>query len=195
MTMQNREKQGERIRNLQREMDQLSNPSENRNAPVRSIASGSSRVDRERLLQNKERHKQLFIQRRHTFYETFTVEQQEQLEQEMQKWPCYRVGIPLPGIHSKIIKILGLAHGSSTSHEIVQQWLESVGWSIVGRHSWVDETGTVWGPSPYSEVPDQPFPYSRGFYDKNHDLWLLNKDDPCYPTFRIQDELLNLKSA
>lgn len=147
-----------------------------------SVEHKVSILDQERISQKAERHKHIFTSRRKAFYDIFSIEDQELLEEEMKTWPVYPVGIPLPGIRAKILNLLGLDHRQDKSHEIVRTWLEIVGWSIVGRYSYYDDEGVVWGPSPIEGI-DHPFPYSRGFYHKVKDMWILNQDDPLHETF------------
>ena len=129
-----------------------------------------------------EQHRMRVKNRKDSFYTLFSVKQQEALEESLLKWPAYANGNPFPGMRKRFSNILGLDPNSLETRELCNSWMELVGWSIVGRKTWVDREGVVWGPSPISSV-DANFPYTHAVYDEGLDTWLLSEDHELYEVF------------
>jgi hypothetical protein len=141
-------------------------------------------------LNDYEKHRVLVKNRRKTFYANFSIEEQDLLERELIKWPCYANGNPFPKVRDKFMFLLNLDPKHPNARELCNLWFEYVGWSIVGRRSSVDEKGTVWGESPTPGVTEK-YPYSHAAYDAETDQWLLPENHSLYYTFHetFQDSI------
>lgn len=138
--------------------------------------------DRDAVEESIRNHALRTRQRRENFYRHFTVDTQKMLESVFLNWPTTSDGNPLPGMRAKFMKVLRLDHRQPESHNLCDLWMESVGWSILGRNCYTDGRGVIWGPSPIEGISHK-FPYSRAFYDKVRDCWNLEPDDDLYEVF------------
>lgn len=129
-----------------------------------------------------ENQKEIYLSRRQAFYKIFTKDMQDVLEEDLKNWPTYRVGYPMPGLRARMMHLLNLYHLNPESHNICDTWMKMVGWSILGRNTYIDDEGTIWGPSPYGHT-EKHFPYSRATFHKRSQQWLLHSDDPLYDLF------------
>ena len=122
------------------------------------------------------------VSKRKYFYNLLSIEEQNLLEEEMVRWPLYPNGNMFAGFRARFAHLLNMDLADKETHDTCTYWMESIGWSIIGRHCRVDAEGKVWGPSPFEG--DLEFPYSDALYDDELHRWVLPSNHRMYNVFK-----------